>query len=268
MNRRIKDNMDLLKDIIKFSIVLLIIVASISLKFFWNNDGIDYETWIPLVVTFAGSLIGGIFTMLGVVFTLNKSINLEEERKKDELNKLALIIYSEVKAYADSIKEYNLDCIRLKLLKRLIDNNEFEDIANKYDYRDKLYYISPNIREMFYEVIRFDYDENILQYFIKLCDSEEKCKKYYKDNIECSNQKYLRKASLVWLSAGFNEYRMEVFEGFNKANDNISYNKEESNKYAISLNEQLDSFEDNIFSNELIYVLDYLKKIIDSEREV
>ena len=117
MNQKIKDNMELLKQIIKFSCMLLFVVASISLAFFWNNDGIDYKTWIPLVVSFGGALAGGIFTMLGVVLTLNKSITLEEERRKDEINKLALIVYSELKAYANSVKEYNSDCITLKLRK-------------------------------------------------------------------------------------------------------------------------------------------------------
>ena len=114
MNNK-SENMKLLGYIICASIGVFIAVIAFSSLAFYINGYFQFKDWTILVVSLAGALMGGIFTMLGVVLTLNRSISDREEadkrqaeessiEKKESIKTEIFIVKTEIEQFLDSIK--------------------------------------------------------------------------------------------------------------------------------------------------------------------
>ena len=87
--------------IITVILCLVILLASWFLSFDYFKEGY-FRDFIGMFIGLIGALSGGAFTMLGVVISDNSSKNKENENRKREIKRLALIVNKEINAYVKS----------------------------------------------------------------------------------------------------------------------------------------------------------------------
>ncbi|WP_432291575.1 hypothetical protein [Clostridium baratii] len=167
--------------IIIFSCLLLLIISIISSKFFTVNNIFDYRGWITLVISFSGSLIGGICTMLGVIKTIKNEKQNKNIEKQDNLNNIRLRIKIEVELSLKSIKDYYINMLKAKLnwiratsqnmdQYITIDKSKYYDF-DSYTMFDCALKANPNIPEIFFLDLAIKNDFYILINNVKINDT-------------------------------------------------------------------------------------------------
>lgn len=201
MSKKIQDSNELFKKVIEFSCFLLIITSVISSRFFYIDNQFDYKGWITLVASFAGALIGGIFTMFGVIKTIENDKKNKFLEEQERLNNIKVRIKIEIEASLNSIREYYLNMLLVKKdwLKtvshnmdkyyieinddKILDWHQYTmyDVVTKVNPKiPEIYFLDLNIKNDFFELtnkvkFRDSKDrESILNEFIELYKFEKK----------------------------------------------------------------------------------------------
>lgn len=201
MSKKIQDSNELFKKVIEFSCFLLIITSVISCRFFYIDNQFDYKGWITLVASFAGALIGGIFTMFGVIKTIENDKKNKFLEEQERLNNIKVRIKIEIEASLNSIREYYLNMLLVKKdwLKtvshnmdkyyieinddKILDWHQYTmyDVVTKVNPKiPEIYFLDLNIKNDFFELtnkVKFkdsNYRESILNEFIELYKFEKK----------------------------------------------------------------------------------------------
>ncbi|MDM0932752.1 hypothetical protein QTI80_13515 [Clostridium perfringens] len=201
MSKKIQDSNELFKKVIEFSCFLLIITSVISSRFFYIDNQFDYKGWITLVASFAGALIGGIFTMFGVIKTIENDKKNKFLEEQERLNNIKVRIKIEIEASLNSIREYYLNMLLVKKdwLKtvshnmdkyyieinddKILDWHQYTmyDVVTKVNPKiPEIYFLDLNIKNDFFELtnkVKFKDSkdrESILNEFIELYKFEKK----------------------------------------------------------------------------------------------
>ena len=201
MIKKIQDSNELFKKVIEFSCFLLIITSVISSRFFYIDNQFDYKGWITLVASFAGALIGGIFTMFGVIKTIENDKKNKFLEEQERLNNIKVRIKIEIEASLNSIREYYLNMLLVKKdwLKtvshnmdkyyieinddKILDWHQYTmyDVVTKVNPKiPEIYFLDLNIKNDFFELtnkVKFKDSkdrESILNEFIELYKFEKK----------------------------------------------------------------------------------------------
>lgn len=146
-------------------------ILGASSCFFWVDGYFQFNEWITSVLSYVGVLISGVFTMIGIVVTLNMSIDESERIKKEKIEKLKLILRFEVNSFISSLEEVVLDY----LVKR---NNNLNEILSakkrgkiiildnpKFEY-NKIYKMDSECKNYIYELILLDDKSSISKQYI------------------------------------------------------------------------------------------------------
>lgn len=283
-NKKINDNMDLLSNLIKFSLILLIVVSAIALIFFRDGSDLDYKGWITLVISLGGAIVGGIFTMLGVVLTLNRSITekeeLEKEKqlskeidKKEKLKVMSLQVYYEIDSYINSIKKYTLNVLDIKIkygFKENVDDNKIEELCRGWIWINDIYFMADNIKDIFYKIMSngdFEDKENLIKTFVKLNINHERTKRLFNSD-ERRSVEVLNNMAIDVLSDEFINYRLEVFNKINPITPKmIEYSTDEYidiKNFKKHCREEWALFKSkNVFSEDINKLLNELKRVME-----
>lgn len=262
-----KENMKTLFYIICVSGALFLIIASLSSFFFYINGYFQFKDWIVSVVSLAGALIGSIFTMLGVVLSLNRSISEKENEEYEDLKTQIFIVKSEVQAYMESIEKCAKKAIDSKIFELSLDDKSFEYYCDITMVFDNIYFMADGVRESFYKIIskvNYDNKKEIINIFIKLYTNQEKVKKL------CSNKnnksiEILNKLIISNFNSDFVILKSNIFEWVDKIKKDYKEEKlkgielEESIKFVI--NEFGKSRNKKFLVEEYIELLKFLEKI-------
>ncbi|HBI7143882.1 TPA: hypothetical protein K8M87_002109, partial [Clostridium perfringens] len=124
-----KENSKLLKDLVILILCIIIVIGAFSWIYF--SDGY-FREWIGLISSLIGSLIGGIITMVGVILTLNRTIDSEEEQKKEKIKKLKMILRFEIENFIISFEKEILRYVKER--KHIVDS-DIEELNRKYDFQ-------------------------------------------------------------------------------------------------------------------------------------
>lgn len=178
MNKK-KENMKTLACIIGASLGLFIAIISFSSLFFYVDGQFQLKDYMISSISLAGALIGGIFTMLGVVLTLNRNISDKENEEEKYLKTQAFIVKSEIEAYLDSIEICARDAVCNKTFELSLDANDFDYFCDIFMTFNSIYFMADSVREKFYEFIsklEHDNKKEMINIFIKLYTNHEKMK--------------------------------------------------------------------------------------------
>ena len=280
-----KENMKLLRDLIFASFGVISIIAYLSKFFFYVNGYFQFNEWITVVISLVGALIGGIFTMLGVVLTLNKNISWNEDKEKkekeilekkerEEIKVLALQIYSEIEVYVNSIREYTLNVLDLKIKYALTNNcdgDRFEEKCKQWIWINDIYFMSDNIKDNFYALVSkdiFQEKNKLINSFIKLNINHERTKQIFYSDASRSVI-LLNNMNYYILNKDFIGYRIRVFsDTTQEIFDNIKNNPKQFNnmvKRVEDLGKELEKFkEKNIISEDIETLLIELKEVMEN----
>lgn len=182
---KMKDNDEVFKKTVGFSIIVLISISAISSSFFYVDNIFDYKAWITLVVGLGGALAGGIFTMFGVIKTIENEKNNRKLEKKEYLDNLRMRLNIEINHSLESIKEYYISALkteldhlnlRLKLIDLGCEEKKKISILNDKDFNNLLL-VSPSVTDIFL------CDLNIKNDFYELINNKEFIDKIYRKNI-------------------------------------------------------------------------------------
>lgn len=174
-----KDNMKILAYIIGASSGLFIAIISFSSLFFYVDGQFQLKDYVISAISLAGALIGGIFTMLGVVLTLNRNISDKENEEEKYLRTQAFIVKSEIEAYLDSIEKCAKDAVYNKIVELSLNDDNFDYFCDIFMTFNGIYFMADSVREKFYEFIsKLEYDnkKEMINIFIKLYTNHEKIK--------------------------------------------------------------------------------------------
>ncbi|XZK30818.1 hypothetical protein ACSXCN_04730 [Clostridium perfringens] len=264
-----KDNILSLIFILIMISSILCCVALVTLKYFAQGY---FREWIEIMVALIGALIGGVITMIGVVVTINRSFDIElrkeEKAKKCEEEKianLALIAYSEIKSYLESVKDYNVNIIKLKLDNSSIDETEFWNIVNESDWRNDIYFVSSDIKKYFYNIVSKNYNEDIISKFIKFYTNHERIRRLQSLNNKI-NSAFIDDMNLYCLDQKFIEFKNDILKNINKdkfneflKNENLGYYNYNKGKSELELDCYESSIIDfRIFNEDITDLLKYL----------
>lgn len=164
MKQKLK-NMEILYLLIKISGGIFIAIASLSIYFFFVNGYFQYKDWITLVISFAGTLLGGIITMSGVVLSLNRTIDNEEKQVNEKIKKLKIILGFEIENFISSFEK---EILRYIEKQRLIVNENLDKLNTKPEFNlwqerinyKNIYKVDSNCKEYIYELILLDNKAN------------------------------------------------------------------------------------------------------------
>lgn len=123
--------------------------------------------------------MGGIFTMLGVVLTLNRNISGKEDDEEKYLRTQAFIVKSEIEAYLNSIEICVKHAINNKIFELSLEDKNFDYFCDKLMTFNSIYFMADSVKEKFYEFIsKIEYDnkKEMISIFIKLYTNHEKIK--------------------------------------------------------------------------------------------
>ncbi|MDM0744605.1 hypothetical protein QTI42_03015 [Clostridium perfringens] len=273
-----KENIKTLFYIICASLALFLVISSLSSFFFYINGYFQFKDWISSVVSLAGALIGGIFTMLGVVLSLNRSISEREELEKKEVEKRireereflrtqSFIVKSEMESYLKSIDKCVMRAIQNKIFDLCSTDKSFDDFCDIFMVFDNIYFMTDGVREKFYEIIsRVECDDkkDIINIFIKLYTNHERIRKICCDKEENSIDildkviiNNFNSELIVFKSEIFNEIdliKKDFKEGILKEKDF----KEESNKVMRKYGK---SYNKEFLVEEYIRLVKFLEKV-------
>lgn len=213
MNKK-KENMKTLFYIICVSGAFFLVISALSSFFFYVNGYFQFKDWIISVVSLAGALIGGIFTMLGVVLTLNRNISDKEKDEKIYLRTQCFIVKSEIKSYLDSIEKCVKNAINNKIYELSSDTDGFDYFCDLLLTFDSIYFMTDSLREKFYEVIsKLDHDnkKNIINIFINLYTNHEMIKKICLDKSNKSED-ILNKLIIKNFNGNFIMIKSNIFD--------------------------------------------------------
>ena len=253
--------------------LLLIYICVLGLILFWfiyykYYIGYPFKEWISLMATLIASVLGGIFTMLGVVLTINRDIDNENKKEKDMVQSKALIVVSEMEAHIESAK----DCICRMLNSRILksDENELEffEKCGSYMIFDNIYFVSNNTKDYFYDVIsKADYinKEKIIKSFINFYTIHERIRNFYKANNRNNRDFFNCVINSYFENKVINIY-ITVFKNIKFINEEMEndFYKNES-YFEAELGELCDIIDEiektNFITNEFKYILSFLKEI-------
>ena len=178
MNKK-KENMKTLACIIGASLGMFIAIISFSALLFYVDGQFQLKDYMISSISLAGALIGGIFTMLGVVLTLNRNISDKENEEEKYLKTQAFIVKSEIEAYLDSIEICARDAVCNKTFELSLDANDFDYFCDIFMTFNSIYFMADGVREKFYEFIsKLEHNDKkeMINIFIKLYTNHEKMK--------------------------------------------------------------------------------------------
>lgn len=146
MNQK-KENMKIIRDLIITLTIIILIISYFSKFFFYVNGYFQFNEWITSFIGLIGAGMGGIFTMLGVVLTLNRNISDQEKKEKKELVRIAYLINIESKLFLESIESYLLN---MKLGELIVIKDFSAKLKKEENFRgfyEKRYIISDSYKD-------------------------------------------------------------------------------------------------------------------------
>lgn len=269
--KKSKSKIENLKLIVELSVFALLVMAGIayfSKSAFWVDGYLQVNEWTSAIISLIGAFVGGIFTMLGVVLTLNRNISDKENEEEKYLRTQAFIVKSEIEAYMKSIEKCVIRAIDTKTFElSLDDNNDFEYYCDMSMVFDDIYFMSEGVRESFYKIIskvNYDNKKEIINIFIKLYTNHEKIKKL------CSNKnnkaiEILNKLIISNCNSNLVILKSNIFEWVDKIKKDYKEEKlkglelEKSIKFVI--NEFGKSRNKEFLVEEYIELLKFLEKV-------
>lgn len=256
--------------IITVILCLVILLASWFLSFDYFKEGY-FRDFIGMFIGLIGALSGGAFTMLGVVISDNSSKNKENENRKREIKRLALIVNKEINAYVKSIETFNFNVLELKLDKKNYTDEEFENWCKSFIWIDEIYFLSDDIKEKFYTIVsevEFNNKEKLIETFIKIYSNMIRVKKIYESDKRRSVE-LLNNMAIGCFENEFINFRIDVFIKINDENyrkysdDNTFYEYENAiNSYSAYLKYYKES---SIISKDIVELLNELKSVYESD---
>ncbi|ELU5586532.1 hypothetical protein SCB17_000931 [Clostridium perfringens] len=271
--------------VIVITIILFLGIAYISSKFFYIDYYFQYKDWMISLVSLAGALVGGIITMFGVVLTLNRSISEKEElnrkekeklekEKKEELKITALQVYHEIKAYIESVKNYNLKVLELKLkygLNDSCDGDEFEKECKKWTWINDLYFMSDDVKDLFYKLVSenvFENKDKMIKTYISINTNHERTKRVFYSEARRSIE-LMNNMGCGILKYEFIKYRNDVYLNITEENYNmIILNPAKSGpmyRLTLNLKKQLEKFKnENIVIDDINTLLNELNRVYEN----
>ncbi|EJT6491315.1 hypothetical protein ACV3ON_00140 [Clostridium perfringens] len=260
-----KENSKLLIDLVILILCIIIVIGSFSWIYF--SDGY-FREWIGLISSLIGSLIGGIITMVGVVLTLNRAIDSEEEQKKEKIKKLKIILRFEIENFVNSFEK---EILRYIEKRNIVINENLEQLRTRYDlnfhqeeiYCENIYKIDTQCKEYIYELMLLDnnFKSDELIEFYKLYSILEKKLPTINSNI-----RDIKESILKFLASDYSKMINHVhYLAFDDRENMvmglalIEGNKEKINKSLDVLNKE--------FNNGINHKSDLIYKILEYLRE-
>lgn len=263
MDESVKKNMQLLLELMIICLCISLIIGGITYIFF--KDGYFIE-WLTLIVSLIGVLISGILTMCGVILTINRAISNEKKKEERIIRNSALIVHSEIKEFLNSVKDFNLNMIEVKFFMECLGEDNFEETAKKNVWINDIYFMSSNIKELFYNILSKNYNSDVMYYFRRVYGNHERLRKFY-DTINDINS--IRSTNVLdnitsnCLDKEFITFRIEVLsyvgEEFWMKNDRYHETVEEYKKRLIDYKEK------NVFCDDANRLLEYLESVYSKQ---
>ncbi|MDK0903527.1 hypothetical protein QTI81_01880 [Clostridium perfringens] len=273
MNNK-SENMKLLGYIICASIGVFIAVIAFSSLAFYINGYFQFKDWTILVVSLAGALMGGIFTMLGVVLTLNRSISDREEadkrqaeessiEKKESIKTEIFIVKTEIEQFLDSIKNAMESEILLKhqnaIPESMRDLKVIENINDWLMEFEAIYFLNENVKYSFFDMvknIKYDNKEVQIKNFVYLYQINSALK-YYLDK---EHDRFLYKIIFYLFKEDVIGKIKNLFEELENLDGNKSTNKE----YMIDLEKRVKNIRSLVKNNDSFeYQIENLNLFLD-----
>ncbi len=193
------DKNNISKNTLLISSAIFLIVLVFTPFFFFIDNYFQFKDWITLIVSFAGALMAGIFTMIGVSKTIKDGRVVREKEKFEYLNNTRITMKNEVEYSLKSIKEYYLNMLRVKLdwLKFVSEDMEkyilietkpygfdkyimYDDVTKVNPEIPEIYFLDLNIKNDFFTLLNNtknideSYREIVLNEFLNLYKFEKK----------------------------------------------------------------------------------------------
>lgn len=136
--------------IMLFVIVILILIFSGIISYYCIELKID-NAWISLMFSLVGSLSGGIFTMIGVLITLNRGEEITKVNEIKEKQQIARILYIETRMFLETMEKFLVSrkqgkLLQLKLLYEGAYHTNLKETENMYMF-EEIYLISDLFKE-------------------------------------------------------------------------------------------------------------------------
>lgn len=256
--------------------LLVFIILTIFSFTYYNLFRCSYEKasdWITSVSNLILMALGALATIYAVIKTINYTNIQKNNLEKEEIRLMALQVYSEIEGYIQSVNDYTYNILNLKIesaLCKSCSGREFEEKCNSYIWINDIYFMSDNIKEVFYKLINksdLPNKENLIQTFIKLNINHERTKKIFYSNkrrtIELMNN-----MGFGIFKEEFINYRIYVYSVINY--DELKYhekNLNDFNKYCNKLNSIKNKFsifkEVNTINVEILILINELKNLYE-----
>ncbi|XZK28621.1 hypothetical protein ACSXCN_08705 [Clostridium perfringens] len=220
------ENLKLIGELSAFALIVISGIAYFSKYAFFVDGYLQVNEWTATIISLIGALIGGIFTMLGVVFTLNKSISDQEKKNKKELVRLIYLIQMESKLFLESIESYllNIKLGELIVIKNL--NAEFKEENRFSGFYEWRYIISDSYKDNISKISLLLHDDElwIVEKLLWLDSLSRKI-----NNVTDLNNEFPFKLGIRIFSKVFNKDFIELISEINEkevlASKTLSYGR-------------------------------------------
>lgn len=222
------ENLKLTVELSVFVLLVIAVIAYFSRSAFFVDGYLQVNEWTTNIISLIGAFIGGIFTMLGVVFTLNKSISNQEKKEREYLKTQIFIVKSEIEAHVESVEDFIILTMKKEVEKLDSSWDKLGGFNNLFMSTETIYFMSDNIREVFYEVLKnidIDNKKEYINAFIGLYTSQEAIRDYL--NKDRDSLSILDKVIVKNLKIDFFEKKLNLFKKIEKIENKKIYKPEE-----------------------------------------